>query len=71
MVPIESFFFFCLSKSMMLEWVRSVAGSSVMLAGCLAVERLLVLVGVTLRAGLSDIGFVTEQKVLEMVLLLV
>lgn len=56
---------------MMLEWVRSVAGSSVMLAGCLAVERLLVLVGVTLRAGLSDIGFVTEQKVLEMVLLLV
>lgn len=40
----------------MSKQMRSVAGSSAMLTGCLATERLLALVGVTLCVGPLDIG---------------
>lgn len=47
-------YFSCLISSLMWERVRSMAGSSVVLAGCFAAERLSALVGVTLHACSSD-----------------
>lgn len=47
--------FSCLISSLISEQVRSVVGSSVVLAGCLVAERLSALVGMTLLVGSSDI----------------
>lgn len=47
MVAIDSFF--CLISSLMLERVRSMAGSSAVLVGCFVAARLSVLLGVTPR----------------------
>lgn len=45
----------------MSERVRSVAGSSAMLVGCLVAKRLSALEGVTLRTGSSDTGLMIRM----------